>query len=290
VTDARQTLLGRLIDYAGLFPPAQLEMGEAAARYRDARLGPHAWMLDRFICPASRLEELGEAAEGERWRVSVVVDRGDLSDLPALSDSLGAAARAAGRMEVELVELRLGAGSERVPERIAALRGTAADSGLSGPVRLFVEVRPDAALEMALDALAADGLGAKIRCGGETTPSPEELRRFVEGCARRGIPWKATAGLHHPFRHHDNMSGASQHGFVNLLAAAGLAAAGAQVGEALASEDRDEFELTEHGLCWRGTDVTAGARELFVSYGSCSFDEPVDDLLAIGALPAGAQA
>jgi hypothetical protein len=99
------------------------------------------------------------------------------------------------------------------------------------------------------------------------------------------VEWKATAGLHHPFRHHDNITGESQHGFLNLLAAAGLAARREPVAEVLADEDRDAFALDEHGLRWRGQDVTDGARELFVSYGSCSFDEPIADLLTMGALP-----
>ena len=282
VSDARHVLLGRLVDFAGLFPPARMSMEDAVATFRSARAGVHAWMLDRFLCPASRIGELASAVEGERWRVSVVVDRGDLTDLGPLEDSLAAAATDA--LEVDLVELRMGPGRDRIPERVAALRGTASDSGLPGPVRLFVEVRPDGTLETALDALAAAQLCAKIRCGGETTPSPQELARFVEGCARRELPWKATAGLHHPFRHHSVMTGEQQHGFLNLLAGAGLAAAGAPAGEALASEDPDDFELDAHGLRFRGRDVSDGARELLVAYGSCSFDEPVHDLQELGIL------
>jgi hypothetical protein len=287
VADARHALLGRLIDYAGLFPPAQLEMDQAVACYREARSGPHAWMLGRFICPASRVHELAERA-GERWRVSVVVDGGDLTDMPALQRSLASAVT--DDLVVELVELRLGPGSERIRERVTALRGTAADAGFPGPVELFVEVTPDDTLAHALDAIAADGLNAKVRCGGETVPSPEAVARFVSGCARREISWKATAGLHHPFRHHDNITGRSHHGFVNLLAAAGLATEGEAVAEVVDSEDRDEFALDEHGLRWCGRDVTDGARELFVAYGSCSFDEPVGELTAMGVLAPGEHA
>jgi hypothetical protein len=287
VADARHVLLGRLIDYAGLFPPAQLGMDEAVARYREAREGPYAWMLDRFICPASRVAELAAKA-GERWRVSVVADGAGLTDLRALADSLAVAVTE--ELEVELVEVRLGPGRERIRERVTALPGTAADVGPPGPVRLFVEVTPDDTLAEALDAVAANGLAAKVRCGGEIVPSPEAIARFVGGCAQRGIEWKATAGLHHPFRHHDNITGRSHHGFLNLLAAAGLAALGEPVTEVMESEDPDEFELDEHGLRWRGRDVGDHARDLFVAYGSCSFDEPVEHLVEFGVLPLGAPA
>ena len=49
-----------LIDYAGLFPPAALPMAGAVAEYAEALRGEHAWMLGRFIVPASRIAELGD--------------------------------------------------------------------------------------------------------------------------------------------------------------------------------------------------------------------------------------
>ena len=94
--DARRELLGELIDHAALFPPASMDMPEAMDADQSARRGEHAWMLGRFICPASRLDELPVAAP----RLSVVLDRGE-SDLEAVHD-----ARLAGR-EVELVEARI---------------------------------------------------------------------------------------------------------------------------------------------------------------------------------------
>src|SRR5689334_1162740 len=87
-----RTLMAGLIDYAGLFPPAKLSMQAAAEAYARARMGEHAWVLGRFICPASRLAELSKVAAVmmpgthatsgyrehadvlEPWRVSVLVD------------------------------------------------------------------------------------------------------------------------------------------------------------------------------------------------------------------------
>ena len=50
-----------------------------------------------------------------------------------------------------------------------------------------------------LDEIAARGLRAKVRCGGERVPPVEELAAFVRGCRARRLVFKATAGLHHAY-------------------------------------------------------------------------------------------
>src|SRR5215475_5990741 len=81
-------LLSGLIDYAGLFPPAALDMPTAARKYAEYREGEYRWALGRFIVPAARLDEFEKAAEGilpdggwegdDFWRLSVL-GGGDLS-------------------------------------------------------------------------------------------------------------------------------------------------------------------------------------------------------------------
>jgi hypothetical protein len=273
MADARRELLGRLIDYAGLFPPAQLSMDDAVAGYRAARGSEHAWLLDRFVCPAALLPELAAAAPDDGWPVTVTVDLGDLPEVLGYEGPLALAA----------VEVRLpqGAGAPDVA-LIAPLPG----------LRCFVEVPLGDEAPALLDALASASLAAKVRCGGAAPPpSPEALATFVAECARRDLSWKATAGLHHSVRDTDPQTGAPRHGFLNLLAASGLAAGGSgedELAEVLADSDRAAFTLDETGLTWRGQTVGAQARARFDGYGSCSFDEPVEDLLAMGVL--GAQA
>jgi hypothetical protein len=132
---------------------------------------------------------------------------------------------------------------------------------------------------------------AKIRCGGpsaEDFPPDEAVVEFIATCRRLRLPFKATAGLHHPFRQPDAATGALQHGFLNLLAATALpeeSLAGAVV------EPRpDAFAISAEGIGWRGKlagpEAVARARRLFVAFGSCSFTEPLDDLAAHGVLPA----
>lgn len=245
---ALDTLLARLIDDAGQFPPARKPVERAVEDHRAARSGPHAWMLGRFLCPASKLREdlprpLGVVSDGD-WR----------ADLEA------AVAAGADAFEV------------RAPDELDALA--------AAPLAVFVEDVDD------LDALAAAGVGAKLRCGGATPdafPSDERVAAFLRGCRERGLPFKLTAGLHHPFRTRDEQIGVLQHGFANLLAATVLD----DVGAVVAERDPAAFSLGPAGLSWRGQAVDpASARALYTAHGSCSFGEPVDDLLALGALEA----
>lgn len=259
VTDARRELLGRLIDHAALFPPASMDMPEAMEADRRARAGEHAWMLDRFIVPASRLHELPDDAP----RLSVVLDGGE-GDLDAV---------AAAQHDVELVEAKID--PEWIPETQALV-----NAKLPG-VRAFWELSPGRGLRGAVAAVREARAGAKIRCGGTTLPSVEEVADFVAACRDAGVPFKATAGLHHPIRSGD------RHGFLNLLAAAVFADGDLEA--ILAEEDPDAFTLDERGFGVHdhhadAETIAAARAELFIAYGSCSFDEPVDDLAALGLL------
>ena len=268
-SDARRALLERLIDHAALFPPASMEMPEAIETDRRARASEHAWMLDRFICPASKLGELPREAP----RLSVVLDGGE-GDLETV-----AAAIADGR-EVELVEARID------PAWIPDTQALVAEK-LAG-VQAFWELSPGRGLRGAVAAVREAGAGAKIRCGGAVVPSVEEVAAFVAACRDAGVPFKATAGLHHPIRLGE------RHGFINLLAAAVFAHAEglheAELAALLGEDDAAAFTVDADGLAMHGLRAGAAAieaarAELFAAYGSCSFDEPVDDLTALGVLP-----
>jgi hypothetical protein len=262
-SDARRALLERLIDHAALFPPASLPMDAALEEDRRARASGEAWMLGRFICPASRLGEL----PADPPRLSVVVDGEPSADAAGLP--------------IELVEARGVA-----IERIRAVYGD--------DVEVFVELPVEEGLERALAGLAGAGAGAKLRCGGLTRnafPSVEDVARFVCACEDAGVRWKATAGLHHPIRHVQASTGFPMHGFLNLLAAAAFAGEGRHAVESiLAEENPAAFRLGPGGLTVHGAYADADAlatmrRERLVAYGSCSFSEPVEDLTALGVLP-----
>ena len=256
---ARLRLFERLIDHAALFPPASMDMPEAIEVDRRARASQHAWMLDRFIVPASKLHELPADAP----RLSVVLDGGE-GDLEAIAET---------PHEVELVEARID--PEWIPDTQALV-----NEKLPG-VRAFWELSPGRGLRGAVAAVREARAGAKIRCGGTTLPSVEEVAAFIAACRDAGVPFKATAGLHHPIRNGD------RHGFLNLLAAAVFADGDLEaiVGE----EDSSAFALDERGFGVHdhradAETIAATRAELFIAYGSCSFDEPVEDLVALNLL------
>ena len=199
--------------------------------------------MNRFVCPASKLGELGD----EELRLSVVLDRGEL---PA-ADARIEAVEAAG-LDPEVL-------FDAAPEVYVEL-----------PLRDDVSFR--------ILQLGELGLRAKVRCGGAAIPSVPGLAEFIQACGRLEVPFKATAGLHQPLRHGD------EHGFLNLLAAVVFDDEEA----ALEEEDPDAFALTGETFEWRdrsaGAADVARARELFVSFGSCSAQEPIDGLVALGLL------
>jgi hypothetical protein len=269
--DARRVLLGRLIDHAALFPPASMDMPDAIAADRAARATEHAWILDRFIVPASKLGELPREAP----RLSVVLDGGE-GDLEAVHD-----ARVTGRV-VELVEARID--PEWIPDTQRLV-----EAKLGAGVRTFWELPPSRALAGEVAAVREARAGAKIRCGGAAgVPPVAGVAAFVAACRDAGVPFKATAGLHHAVR------AGEAHGFLNLLAAAVFAHAlglpAADLEPLLAEEDPAAFAIDAGGLAVHGHHAGPGAiaearAELFVAYGSCSFSEPVEDLTALGVLP-----
>lgn len=303
--DARVAALGGLIDYAGLFPPATLDMASAVAEYRDVVAGDAAWMVERFLCPASRLAELARvlavtASEGDPpWRVAAIGDATDDRWADALHADLHL-------VRVFDEEMRGGARVEVVERRVTIDDDLADDVVEMLPAigrMVFFELPwAERRLAHGLDALAAArgssgrALGAKLRTGGVTAdafPAPEIVAEFVVGCRDRDLPMKATAGLHHPFRHDDPETGFTHHGFVNLLAAAALALEGVDrdtIAEVVAESDAEAFTLDAGGLRWREARVShdgilAARQGLLVGYGSCSVEEPVEDLTALGILP-----
>jgi hypothetical protein len=208
------------------------------------RAGGTGWIVNRFVCPASKLANLGD----ERLRLSVVLDTGELPE----ADSRIEAVEAAG-IDPEVL-------FDSAPEVYCEL-----------PLRDDVSFR--------VLQLGELGLRAKVRCGGSVLPSVPALAEFVQSCRRLDVPFKATAGLHQPLRHD------GEHGFLNLLAAVLFG----DEEEALADEDPDSFSVAADSFRWR--DRTADAheiartRELFASFGSCSAQEPIDGLQALGMLP-----
>ena len=292
---ALRTFLSGLVDYAGLFPPAELPMGKAVENYARYRRGAHAWMLGRFVLPVGLLTEFKVVATGlaspsaDPWQLAALVNSASLrADVTAADefneryDDLGAV--------VDTFELRAtDAGAIAEAARMLP-RGTS----------LYVEVplHPDPA--PLLDAIARANVRAKARTGGITTdaiPSSAHVLRFLAGCAERGVVYKCTAGLHHPIRarysltYADDAPSGTMHGYLNVFLAGAFLLNGMskeQALEVLEETNLRGFVFGESGLTWRGQRLTpdqlGAARAYATAFGSCSFDEPVADLQKAGVM------
>jgi hypothetical protein len=294
-----------LIDYAGLFPPASLPLDAAIRLYAGYRDGADAWMLGRFICPAARLTELdpypAELATAARPLVVSALGRGGAAaaafraglqaDLAAIS---AFRQRHGDRVRVDVLETKLpGPGAEGVATAAELLAGhglTVFHEAPLGPT--YREGLPGLVL-----ALKAAGAGLKVRCGGTVAtafPPAELIAAALVPCRDHGVPFKATAGLHHPVRHFRPEFGVPMHGFLNVFGAGVLAharrLAEAEVLAVLLEDDPqafrcdgDHFRVRQHSAT--AVEIQAARRELATSFGSCSFDEPREDLRHLGLSP-----
>jgi hypothetical protein len=246
-TKSLRALLEGLIDYAGLFPPAALSMQDAVrnyARYQDEQ---YAWALGRFVVPADRVTEVP-------------------SEFP--TSILG------------IDEVK--AASTEDIERIA---------GDANGRTVYVEITDIALLE----AIARHRLRAKIRTGGVTAdafPPIGNIAEFLRACKAAGVAFKATAGLHHPLRclkpltYAPDAPTGTMHGFLNVFLAAALLDHADAV---LAEEDPHAFAFDDDGASWLGhrvatEDIRVMRTNFATSFGSCSFEEPIGDLVALGWL------
>jgi hypothetical protein len=297
-------LLAGIVDYAGLFPPAGLAMGPAVRHHARYRAGPTAWMLGRFVVPAARLEEFEAAAfdllpaadDAEPWRLSALAGSDVAADAARLAafDARHAPDREAGRAVVDVLEARVA-----TPDACAALAPVAARG-----VDVYAEVpwqAPDAFPAFAAAARTA-GVRLKLRTGGVTPdafPPPDAVLAFLVACRDAGVAAKATAGLHHPLAgehaltYEPGCARGTMYGFVNVFLAAALLRLGhepARVRPLLTERDAAAFAADDAAVAWRGLRADAAAladarAHALVAFGSCSFEEPVADLRALGWLP-----
>jgi hypothetical protein len=303
-----RALLTGVIDYAGLFPPAQLPLEQALRNVAAYRKSPDAWMLGRFVCPSKSLAQLTAypplsivGRGGNPIKEFLTGLRDDLEDMLALRQKQPDAA-------IETYEVRL------CNDLLTADSGKDLRTVLYGPDGMlesggvvlescFYEVAYDPdwfkTIGFLIGALIESPerkKGLKIRCGGATAaavPTVNDLSFGLVACRKTGIPVKFTAGLHHPLRRQDDSLATKTHGFLNVFVAGALCHARGleldQVQPILAEEDANHFHFDDAELWWKDLratteEVRAARSNLVLSFGSCSFDEPREDLRALGLM------
>lgn len=300
-----KTFLSKVIDYAGLYPPASLPLEDAFANFAAYQHVSEAWMLSRFIVPARRLAELPEFYEDlsfsmlgrggkteEEFLENLKQDLVDIHTFRALSR------QAATDMFEVVLPVSVLEDKSRAHDLV---NGTADVLNLNG-VTVFFEapfgegwrVRAENLIRL-LRKFKDRHVGFKLRTGGVTAdafPSSEQAAWAIASVRDAGVPMKFTAGLHHPVRHFNESVQTKMHGFLNVFGAGVLAVANnlsaAQIQAILDDEDPAGFVFDTDGFAWR--EMRVGVREVelarhqILSFGSCSFDEPREDLRALGVL------
>lgn len=260
----RSPLLEGLIDYAGVFPPASLSLADARAEYEALQAGEHAWVVGPMLVLASTLDDPALAGM-DPAQLGVVADV--VPDRP-----------------VAQAERRVDASTAAAA--IAELRDVA-------PV-LYLESHDPTDLAFLEPIATARAVGidvrAKLRTGGSTAdafPSPAAVAAFLGACVIRQLPCKATAGLHHPVRTASTVPEATEHGFLNVLAAVRCALVGDPEATLAALESTDPEDFDVPTATWRGVGADLDPSEVratFRSIGSCSVAEPTGYLRELGVL------
>jgi hypothetical protein len=275
-------LFRHLVDDAAMFPPGDLPLAQAVAAHREHRRSEYADLVGPFVCTDENLVAVAaEAARtgSEPLEVSVVITGGAGGIEPAVRYGDRSA-----DVTVTSIEVRLR--SEDDLSRNALRVARACDDCLDEE-NAFVEIGLDGAWERALDVVADAGYAAKLRTGGldpSLFPTAEQVAAFVTACLDREVAFKCTAGLHNAVRHTAADTGFEHHGFLNVLLATRASLDGAAPDEVTAVlEDRDGEQLATRAR-ELSEQQAAGVRRWFTSFGSCSIDEPRDDLTALHLL------
>ena len=297
---ALHSLLEGSIDYAGLFPPAGLELEPALRQYAAYLNGEQSWALGRFVIPVARLAELEASAEGLMpcqpsdlaWRLTTLAGLDTAGDARTVGEfNCRHAADGAPAVAADAIEARA--------DTVAAvdrLLGSVPDY-----IQTYVEIPIAQDPTLLVEEIAHHGARAKVRTGGVTAagfPATADLARFIRVCAEAHVPFKATAGLHHPLRGDYRLTYAPDSprgrmfGFLNVFLAAAYARDGledARLQHLLEETSPSAIQVTDDGITWQGRRLDLAAirrarEQVVISFGSCSFTEPMGELAALGFL------
>ncbi|MEO8664811.1 MAG: hypothetical protein ABI462_04885 [Ignavibacteria bacterium] len=307
-----------LIDYAGLFPPAKLKLEDACRNYLNYINGDHKFMLSKFICPVTLFSELEKLIPGtfpdtNDFHISAIGRSADNSnDFNKLFDDdivswkkFNSGVKEKIKVTSFEVKIPLEIVSTNDPKHIAIFLDNISSrirNQISQPVMLFIEGSSGNNRKDNLRSLI-NGIeihdqkifdtGFKLRTGGTEAgafPSPEHIAFSIRQCLDRKVPMKFTAGLHHPFPLYDKSIGVRMYGFINVFAAGIIAMrhniSDAGIEELLNDNNASNFIFTDEYFSWKDwnigiADIEYARKALVLSFGSCSFDEPVDDLKAL---------
>jgi hypothetical protein len=302
-TASLRALLAHSIDYAGMFPPCSLGLDQALRNQAEYVRSPDTWMLGAFVLSTGQFDAakqlLSQFDAQHPLRFAALGPKTANADafLEALEEA-DAMIRSLSRHNVDLVSI---SHLEMFLPHDVDVTSLEEARSILGDLPVFWEAPPDRA-EQTIALVAefnsnADSatFGYKLRTGGVTAdafPTSMQIAKALVTPATHQLPIKFTAGLHHPLRQYREEVHTKMHGFLNVLGAAALAAEhrwdANRTAIMLEDENVDSFSFTDDFFAWRewriDTKRLQYRRRFVVSFGSCSFDEPRDDLRALKLL------
>lgn len=273
-------LFETICDDAALFPPGNATMSDALHRHVRYRSSSVTDAVGPFVLPANRFSELSATMALVEYPMPM-----ELSvTFPQGPNGLGvilAEASSCRAINIVAVEIAVPSGS--------AVNEVFRELTLSAVAELdvFVEIPRDARQPEVIAAVAGSNFRAKFRTGGvvkDAYPDASELSQAICAAVSSGVPFKATAGLHHAVRNIDPVTGFEQHGFLNVILGVDAACSGAGLDKVAALLDcRDHNEIVGH-VSSLGPKRIARSRAQFVSFGTCSVIEPLGELVKLGLI------
>ncbi|OIR14786.1 MAG: hypothetical protein BEU04_02625 [Marine Group III euryarchaeote CG-Bathy1] len=293
-----------LIDYAGLFPPSELPFDDAISNYKLYFSSSDSWILNRFICPISKLNNLlphlSDFTAEKPLHLSVLLTGNfqddtyinkfheELSTIKTFEDQYGDVCK------IKSLEAKIDTQNNNLNDILNIL--STSIKSLDNSVEIFLEpiITDFSTISNQISTSNIKNIQLKLRCGGivpEAFPSSKTIASALSFCKKNNVKLKFTAGLHHPIRHFDEEIGTKMHGFVNVFGSALLFYTGiideTNLIEALEDENPHNFAFKNTSFSWKNNSLPVNAivdlrEEALLSYGSCSFNEPRDDLKDLG--------
>lgn len=279
-----KALLASIVDYAGLFPPAKLSMQEAMINYANYQLTSYSWMLNCFVLPVSRWNEFAAfvpTLDLKQWSLNLIISKDWETEINILRSLIS-------NHNITVTALEFPPLPPTEIHRILP--------HLPATVDAFFEISLTRDFEGYLTVLRHSSAAAKIRTGGVTVdafPRFKELCQCISSFAEAKVSFKATAGLHHPLlgnhrvTYEPNSPSTMMHGFLNVAVLAALLywqkITLQQAVEVLQNSNSNNFQFIADAITWRDyhlniAEIEQVRQDFFYSFGSCSFQEPVDDL------------
>ena len=293
-----------LIDYAGLFPPSELPFDNAISNYKSYLFSSDSWILNRFICPVSELNNLlphlSDFTTEKPLHLSVLLTGNfqddtyinkfheELSTIKTFEVQYGDVCK------IKSLEAKIDTQNNNLNDILNIL--STSITSLDNSVEIFLEpiITDFSIISNQISISNIKNIQLKLRCGGvvpEAFPSSKTIASALSFCKKNNVKLKFTAGLHHPIRHFDEEIGTKMHGFVNVFGSALLFYKDkidkTNLIEALEDENPHNFAFKNTSFSWKNNSLPVNEivdlrEDALLSYGSCSFNEPRDDLKDLG--------